>query len=58
MYALGKSDSKISVAVGLLSLVFAFVLLFAMSFVGSGTAARRPSPDDRRSPTDREDAAA
>lgn len=41
MYQLGKSDAKISVAVGLLSLVFAFVVLFAMSFVGSGAGGRR-----------------
>ena len=44
MYQLGKSDAKISVAVGLLSLVFAFVVLFAMSFVGaqrSGSRRRR-----------------
>ena len=34
MYLIGKSDSQISVAVGLASLVFAFVILFAMSFVG------------------------
>ncbi|CCH78726.1 putative permease of ABC transporter [Nostocoides japonicum T1-X7] len=38
MYLLGKSDAQISVAVGLLALVFAFVVLFAMSFVGSGRA--------------------
>lgn len=35
MYELGKSDAKISVAVGLASLAFAFVILFAMSFVGT-----------------------
>ena len=35
MYLLGKSDAQISVAVGLVSLVFAFLILFAMSFVGS-----------------------
>ena len=34
MYLLGKSDARISVAVGLSALVFAFVILFAMSFVG------------------------
>ncbi len=34
MYLLGKSDARISVAVGLAALVFAFVILFAMSFVG------------------------
>ncbi|MEO7269026.1 MAG: ABC transporter permease subunit [Knoellia sp.] len=35
MYELGKSDARVSVAVGLASLAFAFVVLFAMSFVGS-----------------------
>lgn len=35
MYLLGKSDAKISVAVGLAALAFAFIILFAMSFVGS-----------------------
>lgn len=45
MYELGKSDAKISVAVGLASLVFAFAVLFAMSFVGSG---RGLSPRSRR----------
>lgn len=35
MYRLGKSDAQISIAVGLVSLVFAFVVLFAMSFVGT-----------------------
>ena len=34
MFELGKSDGQLSVAVGLASLVFAFVVLFAMSFVG------------------------
>jgi len=34
MYRLGKSDAPISIAGGLVSLVFAFVVLFAMSFVG------------------------
>jgi putative spermidine/putrescine transport system permease protein len=34
MYQLGKSDARISVAVGLASLVFAFLVLFAMSFIG------------------------
>lgn len=38
MFLLGKSDAQISVAVAFLSLVFAFVVLFAMSFVGSGRA--------------------
>jgi len=58
MYELGKSDAKISVAVGLLSLVFAFGVLFAMSFVGSGTAGSSPFTRLRRSRTDRKDAAA
>ncbi len=40
MYQLGKSDAQISVAVGLASLVFAFIILFAMSFVGGGPAGR------------------
>lgn len=35
MLELAKSDAKISVAVGLASIVFAFVVLFAMSFIGS-----------------------
>ena len=38
MYLLAKSDAQISVAVGLLSLLFAFVVLFAMSFIGTGPA--------------------
>lgn len=45
MYELGKSDAQISVAVALSSLVFAFVILFAMSFIGNtpgqGSALRR-----------------
>jgi putative spermidine/putrescine transport system permease protein len=45
MYLLAKSDAQISVAVGLASLVFAFVVLFAMSFIG-GT--RRATPWWRR----------
>ncbi|MBM6401049.1 ABC transporter permease [Phycicoccus sonneratiae] len=48
MYELGKSDAKISVAVGLASLVFAFVVLFAMSFVGSGRAGTSPLARLRR----------
>lgn len=35
MLELAKSDAKISVAVGLASIVFAFAVLFAMSFIGS-----------------------
>lgn len=38
MFLLGKSDAQISVAVGFLALVFAFLVLFAMSFAGSGRA--------------------
>ncbi len=41
MFLLGKSDAQISIAVGLVSLVFAFLVLFAMSFVGA--APRGPS---------------
>ena len=41
MFQLGQSDAKISVAVGFACLVFAFVVLFAMSFVG-GTPGARP----------------
>ena len=58
MYELGKSDAKISVAVGLLALVFAFGVLFAMSFVGSSTAGSSPFARLRRSRADRKDAAA
>ena len=59
MYEIGKSDAKMSVAVGLASLVFAFLVLFAMSFVGSrppGTSAlarlrrRPPSPTEEPTP--------
>lgn len=49
MYLLGKSDARISIAVGLLSLVFAFVVLFAMSFVG-GTPGRSWTARLRRTP--------
>jgi putative spermidine/putrescine transport system permease protein len=42
MYELGKSDSQVSVAVGLAALVFAFLVLFVMSFVGSGPAGASP----------------
>ncbi len=48
MYELGKSDAKISVAVGLLALAFAFLVLFAMSFVGSSTAGSSPFARLRR----------
>jgi putative spermidine/putrescine transport system permease protein len=57
MYELGKSDAKVSVAVGLVSLVFAFLVLFAMSFVG-GTAGTSPLARLRRSRADRKEAAA
>lgn len=36
MFEIGKSDAKISVAVGLASLIFGFAVLFVMSFVGTG----------------------
>lgn len=39
MLELGKSDAQMSVAVGLAALVLAFVILFAMSFVGRAGAA-------------------
>lgn len=58
MYELGKSDAKISVAVGLVSLVFAFLVLFAMSFVGSGAAGTSPLARLRRSRADRKEPAA
>ncbi len=48
MYELAKSDAKISVAVGLASLVFAFLVLFAMSFVGSSRAGTSPFSRLRR----------
>jgi len=35
MYLLAKSDSQISVAVGFASLLFAFIVLFGMSFIGT-----------------------
>ena len=42
MLELAKSDAKISVAVGLASIIFAFLVLFAMSFIGN--AGTGPSP--------------
>ena len=48
MYLIGKSDAQISVAVGLASLVFAFVILFAMSFVGGARSATSPLARLRR----------
>lgn len=48
MYLLGKSDAKISVAVGLASLVFAFVVLFAMSFIGTARGGVSPFSRLRR----------
>ncbi|WP_185747151.1 ABC transporter permease [Humibacillus xanthopallidus] len=44
MYLLGKSDAQISIAVGLVSLVFAFLVLFAMSFVGTTRGRTTRSP--------------
>ena len=41
IYLLGKSDASVSIAVALASLVFAFVVLFAMSFVGNGRRGSR-----------------
>lgn len=58
MYELGKSDAKISVAVGLVSLVFAFLVLFAMSFVGGSSAGPSPLARLRRSRADRKEPAA
>ena len=58
MFELGKSDAKISVAVGLLALAFAFLVLFAMSFVGSGTAGTSPFARLRRPRADRKEPAA
>jgi putative spermidine/putrescine transport system permease protein len=48
MYLIGKSDAQISIAVGLASLVFAFVILFAMSFVGGARGAISPLARLRR----------
>lgn len=48
MFELGKSDAKISVAVGLAALVFAFLVLFAMSFVGTSRAGASPFSRLRR----------
>ncbi|WP_457252574.1 ABC transporter permease [Pedococcus sp. P5_B7] len=48
MYLIGKSDSQISIAVGLASLVFAFLILFAMSFVGGARSATSPLARLRR----------
>jgi putative spermidine/putrescine transport system permease protein len=42
---LGKSDSQTSVAASLASLVFAFVLLVMLSFVGRRRSARRATID-------------
>ena len=50
MYELGKSDAQISIAVGLAALVFGFLVLFAMSFVGGPrgtTSALVPRPRGR-----------
>jgi putative spermidine/putrescine transport system permease protein len=48
MYLLGKSDAQISIAVGLVMLVFAFVVLFAMSFVGNARGGTSPLARLRR----------
>ncbi len=55
MYEIGKSDAKVSVAVALASLVFAFLVLFAMSFVGTRPPGTSPLARLRRrtpSPTE------
>ncbi len=48
MYLIGKSDAQISIAVGLASLVFAFAILFAMSFVGGQRNSASPLTRLRR----------
>lgn len=48
MFLLGKSNAQISVAVGLLALVFAFVVLFALSFVGGARGGASPFRRFRR----------
>ena len=50
MFLLGKSDAQISVAVGLASLIFGFLILFAMSFVGSRPKGSRADRRARRIP--------
>jgi putative spermidine/putrescine transport system permease protein len=50
MYELGKSDAKVSIAVGLAVLVFGFLVLFAMSFVGGPRTAVSPAARIRRPP--------
>ncbi|MBC9956362.1 ABC transporter permease subunit [Yimella sp. cx-51] len=49
MFQLGQSDSKISVAVGFAALVFAFVVLFAMSFIGASPAGGRRFRKEKKS---------
>jgi putative spermidine/putrescine transport system permease protein len=44
IYQLGRSDASMSIAVALCSLIFAFGILFVMSFVGN----RRRRPADAR----------
>ena len=39
---LGKRDGSLAIAAALASLVLAFILLFAMSFVGAGRRTHRP----------------
>ena len=39
---LGKRDSSLAIAAALASLIFAFIVLFAMSFVGSGRRSSHP----------------
>lgn len=42
MFQLGQSDAQVSIAVGLASLAFAFVVLFAMSFIGNAGSGVSP----------------
>ncbi|MDF3044253.1 MAG: transporter permease subunit [Ornithinibacter sp.] len=48
MFELGKSDAKISVAVGLVALAFGFAVLFALSFVGTSPPGISPLARLRR----------
>jgi putative spermidine/putrescine transport system permease protein len=50
MYLLGKSDAQISVAVGLAFLVFSFLVLFVLSFVGGQRGGVSPLRRLRRTP--------
>jgi putative spermidine/putrescine transport system permease protein len=50
LYLLGKSDAQISVAVGLAFLVFSFLVLFVLSFVGGQRGGVSPLARLRRTP--------